>query len=453
MSALATNIINNIFHVIWFCYITLEPKHSLKRRVFITCAGAVFYQILMIVLMHSGIAGKMLYLVAYLLAVVIFGGVFLIFLSASHPAKSLFLVSVYFCLWTFIYGVISIVTKTKAGAGNMEIWALRIGLNLAFLFAYQFFFRKKLSEIYQKMKKDYGMVSSLSFLSFFMLTLLLIYNQSHSKWELSQVFMMALIYGSMLIVYVVLFRYIVLFDYRDKVDQMRKQEKYLQDQIDSYKKIEREARQTRHDFRHHNLVIIELIRKRDYEGVLDYLEEYESKEEEKIGRNFCNDHAVNSLLTAYLRKAQQNGILVETEIQFWETFQISDFDLVTILANILENAINGCMQVEGERKIKIVIRQKGAKLILVCNNTCINPVPFKNGLPKSSRQKSVGVESILHSAEKYCGDVDFSASEGIFTCKVILNNKGNEKEAELTERKESRTKGSMKGAKGSKKLF
>lgn len=421
MSTLITNIINNIFHVIWFCCITLEPKHSFKRRVLTVCAGAVFYQILMIILLYSGIAGEMLYLVAYLLAVVIFGGTFVIFLSASHPAKSMFLVFVYFCLWTFIYGLISIVTKTRAGAGNMEIWTLRIGLNLAFLFGYQCFFREKLIGIYQKMKKDYGVVSCLSFLIFFMLTLLLAYNQRHPRWEWSQIFIIALIYGFMLIVYVVLFRYIVLYDYRDRVNQMQKQEKYLQDQIDSYKKIEWEARQTRHDFRHHNLVVMELIRKKDYQGVLDYLEEYESKEEEKIGRNFCSDHAVNSLLTAYLRKAEQNGILVETEIQFWETFQISDFDLVTILANILENAINGCMQVEGERKIKVAIRQKGAKLILTCSNTCIETVPFKNGLPKSDRQESAGVESILCSAEKYHGDVDFSAIEGVFTCRVILN--------------------------------
>lgn len=421
MDALITNMINNVFHIIWFVCIALEPKHSAKRMLLIEIAAAAFYQILVILLFYYKAGESWMYLAAYLLAVCIFGGIFIFFLSASHPAKSLLLVSAYFCLWTFIYSVISVVTETYAGAGNAAVWTLRVVLNLAFLLPYLLFLRQRLMRIYRNMRSDYGAISLLAFFMFFILTMLLLYSEKRASMDLQHVFIIALIYIFMLIVYVVLFRFIMLSGYKAQVNEMQIHEKYLMEQIESYKEMEQDARQTRHDFRHHNLVVMEFVRNRDFDGAMKYLEEYEEKEEVKIKRSFCSNPAVDCVLAAYVRKAEQNGIRVKTEIRFWNAFRVSDFDLVSILANILENAINGCIQVAGKREIQIAIHQKSSKLIILCSNTCSDGILFKNGLPKSGKREGVGVESILATAAKYNGDVNFFAEERIFTCQVMLH--------------------------------
>lgn len=127
-------------------------------------------------------------------------------------------------------------------------------------------------------------------------------------------------------------------------------------------------------------------------------------------------------MSAYVRKAEQSGIEVKTDIRFWDTSGISDVDLVSILANIMENSINGCMQAQGKPWLKLLITQKGTKFVIVCKNTCTSDILFENGIPKNKSRDSIGVESILRSVRKYSGDADFSAEDGIFTCRVVLCN-------------------------------
>ena len=139
--AFITNIVNNIFHVIWFYNLVLEPKHHKRKTLFITVLTGIVMQLIILISAQLGLP-KMLFIVsAYLLTAVVFGSVFLFLLSASNPLKAVFLISSYYCLWTFIYGLISLVTQSMAGTGGFAVWGLRIGLNFLFLFLYTLSFR------------------------------------------------------------------------------------------------------------------------------------------------------------------------------------------------------------------------------------------------------------------------------------------------------------------------
>lgn len=421
MDALITNVINNVFHMVWLNAILLEPKYSRKKSVLITVLAACAFQVAAAVLIGGGAMGRLTYLAGYLLAVVVFGGTFVFGLSAAHPSKSLFLVSSYFCLWTFIYGVISVVTKTYAGAGNEAVWLMRIGLNLFFLLWYFCYFRERLRRVYRNMGNGFGTVAMISFLAFFMLSVLLVYNELRKKQDLAQIFLMVSVYTFLIAVYVVLFRFMVQSEREQQLKELQFREKLMLAQLKSYGEMEWDAKQTRHDIRHHNMVVMELARKRDCDGILAYLEEYEEREEEKNARRFCGNFAMDSVLSAYVKKAEAAGICVETQVQAWGTSRISDYDLVSILANVLENAVHGCLQAEGKRRMKVCIWQKKTKLVIVCSNDCGRDILFQDGIPKARGRDGIGVESILRTAGKYEGNVDFSAEGGMFTCRVILN--------------------------------
>lgn len=421
-SALLTNVINNIFHVIWFASITLEPKYSRKRTFFILAVTGIFFQILMLGLAYTGVLGDMLYIVGYCLAAVIFGASYIFGVSIS-PSKSVFLMSAYYCLWTFIYNIISIVTESHAGAGNAVIWLLRIGLNLFFLLLYQLFFKKRILCVYQDIRHGDSNITVLSLLTFYMLSILLLSSEKRHSRSVFSVYILLSVYIFVVIVYVVLFRFMGRLKHEWQFKQMQLSEKFLLAQMDSYEEMEQNARQMRHDFRHHNIVVAEFARNRDYQGILDYLKKYDEEESEKYARTFCSNHAVDHALSAYVARAQHKGIEVKLAIRFWDTSGISDIDLVSILSNIMENAINGCMQTEQKGWIELSARQKGTKLAIVCKNTCTSDIFFENGIPKNKNRDSVGVESILRSVRKYSGDADFSVSNGIFTCRVVLCNR------------------------------
>lgn len=420
-NALITNVINNLFHVIWFACITLEPKYSRKKTVFILSAAGIFFQILAIGLIYTGILGERIYCAGYILAAIIFGAAYIFCVNMS-PSKSIFLMSAYYCLWTFIYNMISIVTNSSPGAGNIAIWLLRIGLNLFFLILYQLYFKKRILLLYRDIGNGDRTITALSFLTFYMVTILVFLGFKQQNYSVLWLYILVSVYIFVLFVYVVLFRFMRRLNHESELKQVQLHERLLLEQIALYEESERNARQTRHDFRHHNIVIAEFVRNRDYQGVLDYLQKYEEEEDKKYNRTFCSNHAVDHALSAYLNRAEQNEIEVKTDIRFWDTSGISDVDLVSILANIMENSINGCMQAQGKRWLKLLITQKGAKFVIVCKNTCTSDILFEKGIPKNKSRDSIGVESIIRSAKKYSGDVDFSAEDGIFTCRVVLCN-------------------------------
>lgn len=420
-NALITNVINNLFHVIWFVCITLEPKYSRRKTIFILASAGVFFQILAIVLSYTGILGGMLYYAGYILAAIIFGAAYIFCVNMS-PSKSIFLMSAYYCLWTFIYNMTSIATNSFAGAGNAAIWLLRTGLNLFFLIMYQLYFKKRILVLYHDIRNGDRTITALSFLTFYMVTILVFISNKQYRRSAIWLYILVSVYIFVVFVYVVLFRFMKRLNHEWELKQLQLHENLLLEQIASYEESERNARQTRHDFRHHNIVIAEFVKNRDYQGVLDYLQKYEKEEEKKYIKTFCSNHAIDNVLSAYVKKAEQSGIEVKTDIHFWDTFGISDVDLVSILANIIENSINGCMQAQGKRWLKILITQKGKKFVIVCKNTCTPDILFENGIPKNKSRDSIGVESILRSVRKYSGDADFSAADCIFTCRVMLCN-------------------------------
>lgn len=419
INTLITNIINGVFHVIWFTCMTLEPKYSRKKTVLIFSVTSVFFLILMIVMSYITILAKMFYIVSYFLAA-IFYGIIYIFGVSKTPSKAIFLMSAYYCLWTFIYNVNSYATDSFAGAGNEVIWLLRIGLNLFFLFLYRFFFKKRFLLVYHDIRHGDSNITILSVLTFYMASLLVISNEKMHMHSAYFLYILISVYIFVVVVYVVLFRFMERLNHEWRFKQMQFHEKFLLAQIDSYEEMEQNARQTRHDFRHHNIVVAEFAKNRDYQGILDYLQKYEEEETAKYTKTFCANHAVDNVLSFYVVKAEQKGIEIKTDICLPDTSGISDYDLVSVLANVLENAISGCMRTEKKKWISLWIRRKGNKLVIVCKNSCISDIIFENGIPRNINRDSVGVESILQSVSKYSGDADFTAVDGIFTCSVIM---------------------------------
>lgn len=434
MNALITNIINNLIHGLWFYSLVLEPKHSRKVTALISAGAAVASQLVMVVLLlwmrwadgffGQVVSARWLFFCGYCLTALIFGIAFVFWMSDSEPVKSLFLMSAYYSLWTLVYLLISVVTKTFAGAGNLAVWGLRIGLNLSVLVVYHSVLKKTMQRMYKEIQLDYKMVSAVSVFTFIMMTIMIIYNEKVKQHSPLYVAMILSMGSMMVIIHIQLFRLIAQADYANQLKQMQLHEKYLQAQIGAYEQMEQSVRQTRHDFRHHNMVVAEYARKKDYQAILDYLQEYERQEEEKYGSDFCRNHVVNNVLSAYVNKARQERIEVTCDIRLGNTAGLSDYDLVSILANILENAVNACKLESGEKRMEISLWQKGNKLIFVCKNTCTAEVKFKDGLPSNQERVGVGINSIRAAAQKYDGSVNFTAANGIFTCRVILNHAG-----------------------------
>lgn len=193
---------------------------------------------------------------------------------------------------------------------------------------------------------------------------------------------------------------------------------YLQGQLKTAKENELAAKTIRHDFRHHNQNLESMLKRGETLEALNYLKQYnDSLDAAKIS-DFCPNITVNAILNSFYTKAQQNGISVSVKADTKDNSPISDMDFVAVLSNLLENAVNGCVECNSNGEITVNIRTVADKTVIVCSNPCRQDISIENNMIKN---RGIGIAGMLLSIRKYDGDIKYSYDNGILTACIILN--------------------------------
>ena len=175
--------------------------------------------------------------------------------------------------------------------------------------------------------------------------------------------------------------------------------------------------QARHDRRHHNLVMLEFANNNDIESVRQYLKSLVESDNEVWGEvRYCDNTTINTVLTVYERRAQENGISVKISAKCSRDLAVSPQDLVIVIANLFENAIHATEKLKGKQKlIDISIKASAQRLLIKVDNPCKSNFTFDESL------YGIGIRSVIATTNKYEGMYDFTAEEGIFSAKISLN--------------------------------
>ena len=219
--------------------------------------------------------------------------------------------------------------------------------------------------------------------------------------------------------------YIAVFNSMKNIVELSKEKQkqihseLLQAQIDAQAKESELVKQNRHDMRHHYQMLLSLAK----DGKLDEIKDYLIRQNESIelmttGR-FCENETVNNVLKVYRKKAETNGIKTQIVAAVKPELTIPAPELVQIIANVLENALHGATQSKKSNAfINVSIKHKSERLVLTCENSCIDDLNF---LEMPSELHGIGIHSIITTAEKYNGMYNFTAQNGIFTAKIIID--------------------------------
>ncbi len=193
---------------------------------------------------------------------------------------------------------------------------------------------------------------------------------------------------------------------------------YLQNQLKTAKENEMTAKTVRHDFRHHNQNIETMLKKGEIQEALSYLKQYNDSLDAAKLSDFCPNITVNAILNSFCAKAQKNGISFSVKADTKEDAAISDMDFVAVLSNLLENALNGCIECKSDGEIKVNIRTVADKTVIVCSNPCRNDISIENDMIKN---RGIGIAGMLSTIRKYDGDIKYSYDDGVLTVCIILN--------------------------------
>lgn len=180
-----------------------------------------------------------------------------------------------------------------------------------------------------------------------------------------------------------------------------------------------DLKRIRHDERHHNALILEYAENKDIEGLKRYIKQKMYTDEYYATKIYCMNAVINNVLTVYTRKAQKENITVNVNADVVNNLNISEPDLVSILANVFENAIHGTREVpEGNKVIDVDVHSKGSRLIMKVSNTCRPDLQLYNGYP--AKRPGTGINSITRAANNYDGSISYKLDDGMLTCTVIL---------------------------------
>ena len=136
---------------------------------------------------------------------------------------------------------------------------------------------------------------------------------------------------------------------------------------------------------------------------------------------------LDTVLYCEQQVAQRDGI--DIDVPFDASFPrdgIDPDDIYTIFPNALDNAIEACRKVEGERKISFRTKVSGNTVYVTIRNPVIGDVKTRNGLPQTAKKDKelhgFGFRSIKRAAAKYGDDnVSFSVENGMFELRLFLN--------------------------------
>lgn len=182
---------------------------------------------------------------------------------------------------------------------------------------------------------------------------------------------------------------------------------------------------TRHDMKSHLSAMWGLIEKGEKSSALDYMQNtlkaLDNDEEYAKSGNV----GIDSILNYKIRTAISKKIDVDLILQVPEKLNIQPYDLVAIIGNVFDNAIEAVSKLSKERKIKINI--SFSRNVLYIN--IINP--FKGELiykgnelvsTNNTENHGYGLESVRRSLRKYNGNMNIDHENNIFNLNIILYN-------------------------------
>ena len=196
------------------------------------------------------------------------------------------------------------------------------------------------------------------------------------------------------------------------------QTQYLSDRIENTRRI-------RHDMRHFLATVEMMANAGEWDQLRTYIAETRSSSGIDEPLVFCDNAAVNAVLSYFAPKMKENGIQSDIQIDMPRDPGISSSDLSILFANLTENAIEACShQASTERRISIHSSCRGDNTLLItCANTFeIEPRTDKYGTYLSSKRQGcgIGIESVRTIVRRYNGRCSITAKDKIFTVRIML---------------------------------
>lgn len=189
--------------------------------------------------------------------------------------------------------------------------------------------------------------------------------------------------------------------------------------------FDRQKKRT-HEYKNQIDCMEQLLNRKQYAKLEDYVKVVHSKLDKELDAIDMNNIIVNAILNTKYQEADRNGIVVVLRVNDLSGMWIKDEDIVTILSNLLDNAIEACKKCDnGKRILKLTFVNEDGMIKIGVKNTFSNPIVYENGEIKSTKlvqteEHGVGIKNIIEVIEKYGGSYIIKHDNYEFYFSIII---------------------------------
>ncbi len=241
---------------------------------------------------------------------------------------------------------------------------------------------------------------------------------------------------------VILFRGIVQF--KDEERKRMLLENRMEDvhrQIEDLQDIYGDIRGLRHDLRNHIANLSSYMRNRSIGDDME-MESYLNGMENTVARLDFTDRTGSPMLDVILhqmrQQARRKNISFTVDFHYPEKAPFDVYDISVILNNALQNAVEACEKIEGQRNMELRSYEKGSLFFMEIENDFDGQLIWEkdDDLPVTTKAEKqmhgLGLDNIRRCARKYRGDVEINAigkdGRKVFQMTVMLYRKEDDDE-------------------------
>lgn len=214
---------------------------------------------------------------------------------------------------------------------------------------------------------------------------------------------------------------ILVFDLfrRFSIYAAEKQEKILLEQQMDYQqsyykgllKANEKTRQIRHDLKNHLRTISILYEDGKQEELIEYLHSTTEALRQTEQFVMTGNPALDALMNIKLNEMKQHGIDCIPEITIPQNLGLPFSDVVTLLGNLLDNAVNACRKIPESTVIRLKLTYQEQTLLLHMENPC---------LENETAPYGIGMKNVEKTVRKYDGMMQADCSDGVYCTDIVL---------------------------------
>ncbi len=210
--------------------------------------------------------------------------------------------------------------------------------------------------------------------------------------------------------------------YENKVFRMQ-----VKNQANMYRSIsenfDSQKRKT-HEYKNQIICIESLVANKQYADLEEYVQSIYGNLNKELDTINTNNVIVNAILNTKYQEAIEKGIVFVFRINDLSDLKISDDDIVIILSNLLNNAIEACENCIDKKIIKLKFIKEDT-IVIAVKNTFNHELHYENREIKTTKltkedEHGVGIKNVIRVIEKYGGSYVIKDLDREFIFSIVI---------------------------------